>query len=89
MMNFKNLLWMGCLSVMSTFAFASMLTTVDGKIVSFSPKEVTVETKKNLYVVERTSIPPAFNQSIKKTEVNIVLQVPPEGIKRVTPRSKQ
>ena len=65
-------------------AMAAGILQLNGKIVAFSPNEVTIEVKKTrLYVIDRTTLSAMDTAKIKRAGDVVRLDVPMQSVKNV------
>ncbi len=71
----------------STSAIAAGVIQLKGKLVAFSPSEVTIEVRKTqLYVIDRSALGKTQSEKCTKAGAEVSLEVPMQAIKIVKDR---
>lgn len=66
--------------------FASGMITVSGKLTSITKDSFVVETQQSVYTIKRSAVSPAVAEKLERTETQVSLAVPFDGIERVKPK---
>ena len=92
-MKMKLALFVTLASLILGYAFresdASAVLHLKGKIVSFNENEVTLETAKSLYKIDRKALSKSESDRITRSEVEASLSVPMAAVKTVQSRPKK
>jgi hypothetical protein len=78
-----------CFSILGPNALGAAVLQIQGKITSFDKNEVSVETAKSIYRIDRNALPKEVSNQITRSEVEISLSAPMSAIKDVKSRSKK